>query len=423
MKQENNFFRKEVIDSKKSKYIGKVIVSPPITFKVLVYIFGVMGIIFLIFLFFGSFTKKIIVQGQLVPLDGYSKVYSLRNSIIDELYVQEGDIVVKGQKLIKSKFNHYVDNNNIYDVLDKEISLRQELYTSEILREKNIVEETKKIKISEISYLKQQILSKNERLLNAQRSEEIIMDNFKRYQTAYSINAVSLEDYKQKEKELIDNKNTINLIKNEVSTIEESLENKEKELKLYETESLNKISQMQRQKSEFNQELIQGKSQSQQIITSPIDGKITSINIEKGQSIDVNKLIMNIVPKNSKLICVLYLPSSSIGFLKVGNEISIKFNAYPYQKFGFGKAKIMNISETPIPYQELNSLGFVNVQNVVSNEPIYIIKAELNDQYIKVYGEKKELKVGMLLEADISLETRKIYEWILEPLYTISGKL
>jgi membrane fusion protein len=32
------------------------------------------------------------------------------------------------------------------------------------------------------------------------------------------------------------------------------------------------------------------------------------------------------------------------------------------------------------------------------------------------------LQPGMQLEADVELETRRLFEWVLEPLYTITGR-
>jgi len=36
------------------------------------------------------------------------------------------------------------------------------------------------------------------------------------------------------------------------------------------------------------------------------------------------------------------------------------------------------------------------------------------------YGEQKKLVSGMLLEADIEQDTRKLIEWIIEPLYGLT---
>lgn len=40
-----------------------------------------------------------------------------------------------------------------------------------------------------------------------------------------------------------------------------------------------------------------------------------------------------------------------------------------------------------------------------------------------VYGERKPLQSGMVLEADILHDRRQLYEWVLEPLYSVAGRL
>ncbi|HFF4165949.1 TPA: HlyD family secretion protein, partial [Acinetobacter baumannii] len=54
----DELFRKEILDNLSSRYIGKVVISTPITFKVLVLIFAIIGVMILTFIFMGSYTKK-----------------------------------------------------------------------------------------------------------------------------------------------------------------------------------------------------------------------------------------------------------------------------------------------------------------------------------------------------------------------------
>jgi membrane fusion protein len=54
---------------------------------------------------------------------------------------------------------------------------------------------------------------------------------------------------------------------------------------------------------------------------------------------------------------------------------------------------------------------------------MYRITVRLSKQEIKTYGRPQALQAGMLLDADILQETRSLYEWVLEPLFSLSGKL
>ena len=58
-----------------------------------------------------------------------------------------------------------------------------------------------------------------------------------------------------------------------------------------------------------------------------------------------------------------------------------------------------------------------------AGEPLYRITVDLSAQTIMAYGEARPLQIGMQLEADIMQERRKLYEWVLEPLISITGKL
>ena len=57
-----------------------------------------------------------------------------------------------------------------------------------------------------------------------------------------------------------------------------------------------------------------------------------------------------------------------------------------------------------------------------TNEPIYRITVNLHQQTVTAYGQPMPLQAGMQLEADVLLERRRLVEWMLEPLFSISGK-
>ena len=54
---------------------------------------------------------------------------------------------------------------------------------------------------------------------------------------------------------------------------------------------------------------------------------------------------------------------------------------------------------------------------------VYIVKAKLENQSIMTYGNQQKLQVGMTFEADVLQEKRSVFEWVFEPLISISGKL
>ncbi len=56
-------------------------------------------------------------------------------------------------------------------------------------------------------------------------------------------------------------------------------------------------------------------------------------------------------------------------------------------------------------------------------EAHYRVIVALDKNYVLAYGKREALKVGMLVAADVELDRRHIYEWLLEPLWSLHGKL
>ena len=70
----------------------------------------------------------------------------------------------------------------------------------------------------------------------------------------------------------------------------------------------------------------------------------------------------------------------------------------------------------------MSGLGVVFSNPALLNEPAYLVRVKPDKASINVYGKEKPLHIGMVVEADILHERKRLYEWILEPLYSIADK-
>jgi membrane fusion protein len=113
----------------------------------------------------------------------------------------------------------------------------------------------------------------------------------------------------------------------------------------------------------------------------------------------------------------LFAPSRDIGFVRPGQEVLVRYLAYPHQKFGAYRARVLAVSRNPLPAAEL---GYVPLDG--SREPLYRIKAALDSQAVLAYGKREPLRAGMQVEADVLLDRRRLIEWIFEPLLGLAGR-
>ena len=96
--------------------------------------------------------------------------------------------------------------------------------------------------------------------------------------------------------------------------------------------------------------------------------------------------------------------------------MSLRYQAFPYQRFGSYRARVTEISRSLIMPNE-------TVLPVPLSEPAYRITVVLDAQVVKAYGKDIPLQSGMIVDADIWLDRRKLYEWVLDPLYSVLGRV
>jgi membrane fusion protein len=127
---------------------------------------------------------------------------------------------------------------------------------------------------------------------------------------------------------------------------------------------------------------------------------------------------LSILPQGSKLEAQLLVPSRAIGFIGAGNRVVLRYQAYPYQKFGQQYGRVVQVSRSALSHAEAASLVGQNVA-----APLYRVLVRLDRQSIDAYGKAEALKPGMALDADILLDRRSLWQWVFEPLYGLRQQL
>ncbi|WP_067662606.1 HlyD family efflux transporter periplasmic adaptor subunit [Ferrimonas marina] len=172
---------------------------------------------------------------------------------------------------------------------------------------------------------------------------------------------------------------------------------------------LQRLSELKRQQAEAEHHY-------RYVLRAPAAGQVTAIAYLTGQQLDADHSVMQLIPDGAELIAELLLPSHSAGFVRPGDRALLRFDAFPYQRFGFVEAEVVQVDKA------LLSPGQGSLPFTLSG-PVYRLKARLSQQQISADGEPFPLKPGMLLEADIQLEQRSLMAWLLAPLYGLQRRI
>ena len=116
------------------------------------------------------------------------------------------------------------------------------------------------------------------------------------------------------------------------------------------TELENTIAQ---QKGIFEQALNTFKSQvddwkKKYLLIAPINGKVAfAAFVQENQQLQANQTVCFINPGNSEYYAQIIIPQSNFGKVALGQQVLLKFPAYPFQEYGAVKGKIAFISHIP----------------------------------------------------------------------------
>jgi membrane fusion protein len=412
-----SLFRKEAVLQQREGLTGAVSLVQPLSLKLTVVVLGLVVLSIVVFLFNAEYSRKETVRGFLMPNKGVIKSFASQAGTIDKLWVKEGEYVVKGQALvtiITHKSNH--QGTDLSAGLTEQLNAQLILLSDEIAQyqllksqDESNAQTQRKALINEISALDNQlVLSKQKLSLLTQQDDDFAQLSQKGYLSNIEREQQLTVIFEAKQEQ----QNFVRLLlqkQNELSQINFNISN-------IPQKSILNINGLKRQQAEIERQLLQIKSNYQYTVTASYNGVVTGVQIVEGETLSQTKPLLNILPEGAELIAELLLPTRSAGFLQKGQSARLRFDAFPYQRFGFINSEITRIDGTLIIPNEVPL-------PVTLEEPVYRLRAKLEQQQVKAFGKAFALKSGMLFEADIMLEKRSLIEWLLEPLYSLNGRV
>lgn len=415
-------FRSEALKARQTQLHGDIILVRPLSTQVFTWVSVLFAAVVLGFLFWGSYTKRSTVSGQLLPDSGLVKVYSPQFGVVREKRVIEGQKVQQGEVLyVLSSERRNGGLGSVQAAIAALLTSRRESLNEEIAqterfqqRERLALQERIKSSAAELAKL-DNLLADQQALLKLSR------DRFQRYQSLSQSGHISTEQLQQSEEEVLDQRSRLQSVERDRIRVALERDTRREELAGLDLKHETQLAQLRRSISALDQELTENEATRQIYITAPEAGTATALGAFVGQSVDGDRPIASIVPEGAKMQALLFAPSRAVGFIRVGDPVLLRYQAYPYQKFGHAHGQVSSVAKTALPANELAVLG--PVSGSTTNEPLYRISVDLQKQNVLAYGKEQPLQAGMLLQADILQDTRKLYEWVAEPLLSLTGKL
>lgn len=413
----SGLFRQQAVEAQKQKLHGDVSLAQPISIYVSATILLCIIIAIIFFLSFSHYARKETVRGYLVPDKGLIKTYANRSGNIDVLHVSEGDIIKKGSPLATIVLSRsMLSGEELSESLIDELKLQLTLLTTEqIVNQSLLAKETQRLK-NAITDNKQalNVSVKLDTLLTEKLALQLKQQA--QHQKLFDDGYLSTLDYQSQQQKLITVRQEIENLKSNQVQIQSQLNDALSELDILPSQFSLKDGDIERRRSELKRQIDETENSYRFVIRAAEAGTVASIQVVEGEFIATNRPLMSLIPQGAQLVAELLLPTRSAGFVKSGDEARLRFDAFPYQRFGFLESRVSRIDKA------LLLDGEAKVP-VALSEPVYRIRTQLSKQDMLAYGDSFPLKSGMLLEADIVLDRRSLLDWLLDPIYSLQGRV
>lgn len=399
-------FRHEVIEAKRDRLEGNVVAAVPPSSRLYTALIAAVMVIMVAILIFGSYATTVRVRGIVAYDTGIARVYPSAAAEIRQFHVRNGDVVRAGQPLVTLSLAQGVDG----------VGSQLEQLTNQDTELARQIELATQASAADTAALDQQRAGLAASISSLERQRTLASDQVNLAQSAVRRATGLARQGAGSQRQVEDARSALLARRTDVESLGERLIAQRAALRNAEAQGAQRQIEASRTRSVL---LAQRASLAEQRaglmrtdrlqLTAPIAGEVSDIGIEVGQHARTDQSLVTIVPQNSKLEIWLYAPSRAVGMTQAGQRVRVLFDAFPYQQYGAGRGTVTEVSRVPTEPTNLDpGLGI--------QEPVFRIRVRIDELPPRLPEERRNLRPGMTLGANLVLETRSLWQVLFGPI-------
>lgn len=373
-------------------------------------------------------------DGDVIPFGQNQIIQNLEGGIVESILVKEGDIVEKGQVILKinnaksmstsltneMKFNElsakkirlmaeayqkdFKDIKSFNENLNTQIKLAKRLYNSNIIE----AEAKDNAIVQQIEQRKQELKEAQARIRSLKRSLEFVSEEI-------AMTAPMVRQGIKSKVDFLKLKREANGIENDIESSELSLPRLRSAIKEYRQKRIESnqlfINNAKKELNEVTAELSRLETQqiafSDQVertmVKSPVTGIVQKLFVHTvGGVIKPGADLVEVVPTNKELYMEIKIKPSDIAFIHPGAEAKIKVSAYDFAIHGGLIGKVVSISPDTITDSQENTF--------------YLIHVLTQKNYLGTKENPLKIIPGMTVGVDIVTGKKTVMQYILKPI-------
>ncbi|WP_454779610.1 HlyD family secretion protein [Klebsiella michiganensis] len=416
-----NIYRKEAIEYKKIHWKGKALLLAGIPAWLVTLLASLFLIALVLSLIFCTFTQRIDVRGEVITLPHSVNVFAPQQGFVVNQHVKVGDIVNKGQPLYELDVSRNTINGNVsaaqIEVINEKIANAEDII-SKLMRNKS---ETLTALEKQIKTTSASLAETNRMLATTQVGLNKMFTNLSSYDKYLKDGLITKDQYNYQHSLYFQQQSAYQSLVTQKMQLESQLTQTNSDKITKAADFDNQISSQHNQINDYKNQLVESNANGNLIIKATTNGKIESLAVTKGQMVENGSSLAQIKPTGDiEYYLILWLPNNTIPYVKPGDTINIRYDAFPADKFGQFPGKVISISSVPASRQEMAE--YTNVNNGTSQQELALYKAiiKIKDKAFSYNGKTLTLSNGLKAQAVVFLEERPLYMWMFTPFYKMT---
>jgi len=411
-----------------------VLEAAPTRLRFVLYFWVAAIVLFLVWANFAYIDEIARGDGEVIPSGENQMIQNLEGGIVEEILVQEGEEVEKGQVLIKidnqKSISSYSSNEIKADALEAQIlrlkaeasgkdfvvpKKEKERLAQFIENEKSLYSSNKQQLNSKLNALREKLTQKKQELAEAysqrdhlKSSYSMISKEVRMTKPMVAKGVRSRIDFLKLQREANDiasqydaAKKSIPRLKSAIkevqSNIKETKLNFQNEAKMKMNDAIAELKGLRVTSTALEDQV------TRTIVKSPMKGIVQKLYVHTvGGVIKPGEDIMEIVPSDETLLVQVRIKPKDIAFIYYGQRAIVKFTAYDFSIYGGLDGKVVLISPDSIKDDEGNVF--------------YEVRIKTDKNYIGRNGKKLKIIPGMTVSADIITGQKTVLDYILKPI-------
>jgi membrane fusion protein len=372
-----------------------------------------------VFLVRGVIPRFETATGYLEPAGGVVRVRAPRQAIVGAIHARDGQLVEQGDILVTLQSGQTTESGATAEAeiaaqlrkqqldLEAQIAREHEWRTNEEKRLAATVEELS----HDLVLLGRNMQTQREQATLAQRHADRIRELAER-------GTVSLDELQRRELGALTQRLALQNAERELATKQAQLVQARIAVEQLPTVANERQRSLRENLGNVQQRLIELEARRAVVVRAPTSGRIAAIPALAGAAVDSGALIATIVPKDADLRARLFVPTHAIGKVHVGQTVAIRYDAFPYQKYGTFKGEVREVSSSVLLPSEVEKVSPVRLR-----EPAYVLEVDIERQSVAV-GDQRHvpLRPDMLFTATIEIDRRPLLAWIDESVFGVAQR-